>query len=157
MEQATALKWLKIEGDRVVKGDAILQIETDKATMDVESSASGFVRKLLVREGDSVLIRTPIAIIGEEDEPINDMSEMNPDKSRHDDILPSASGSSDNERSASNQSDSSPLRISPRARRLAEEKGVQTNLLTGKGTGPEGRVIERDVEAFIKKKWSKAP
>ena len=150
MEEATALKWLKIEGDRVVKGDAILQIETDKATIDVESTFTGVVRKLLIQEGDSVLIRTPIAIIGEADEPINEMSEMNPDKSGRDDILSASSIPSGDARSGSLHADSSPLKISPRARRLADDKGVHTNLLAGKGTGPEGRVIERDVVAFIK-------
>ena len=150
MEEATVLKWLKIEGDRVVKGEAILQIETDKATMEVESTFTGVVRKLLIREGDSVLIRTPIAIIGEADEPISEMAEMNPDKSRHDDILPASSRPVDATRSDVNQADSSTLGISPRARRLADEKGVHPNLLAGKGTGPEGRVIERDVVAFIK-------
>ncbi len=150
MEEATALKWLKIEGDQVAKGEAILQIETDKATMEVESSASGFIRKLLVREGDSVLIRTPIAIIGAADESINEMSEMHLHKSGQNDLLPASSSPTGNVRSGSLHADSSPLRISPRARRLADEKGVQLNLLAGKGTGPEGRVIERDVDEFIK-------
>jgi pyruvate dehydrogenase E2 component (dihydrolipoamide acetyltransferase) len=73
MAEGTLVRWVKNEGENVNKGDVLAEIETDKATVEVESSASGVVRKLLVEEGSVVPIGDPIAIVGSADEKIDEV------------------------------------------------------------------------------------
>src|SRR5512142_1834860 len=70
MAEGTLVRWVKNEGENVNKGDVLAEIETDKATVEVESSASGVVRKLLVNEGSVVPVGDPIAVVGSADEKI---------------------------------------------------------------------------------------
>jgi len=63
MEEGRIVAWLKKEGDTVVEGEIIMEVETDKATMEVESTESGVVRKILVPEGETVPVNTPLALI----------------------------------------------------------------------------------------------
>src|SRR6185503_9573347 len=74
MAEGTLVRWVKNEGENVNKGDVLAEIETDKATVEVESSASGVVRKLLVEAGSVVPIGDPIAIVGTADEKIDEPS-----------------------------------------------------------------------------------
>ena len=71
MEEGTIIKWRLSEGDPVRKGETLLEIETDKATMEVEAPADGVIRKLLYGVDSVVPIQKPIAIIGTPDEPID--------------------------------------------------------------------------------------
>jgi pyruvate dehydrogenase E2 component (dihydrolipoamide acetyltransferase) len=70
MAEGTLVRWVKKEGENINKGDVLAEIETDKATVEVESSASGVLRKLLVDEGAVVPVSTPIAVVGSADEKI---------------------------------------------------------------------------------------
>jgi pyruvate dehydrogenase E2 component (dihydrolipoamide acetyltransferase) len=72
MAEGTLVRWVKNEGENINKGDVLAEIETDKATVEVESSASGVVRKLLVEAGSVVPIGDPIAIVGSADEKIDE-------------------------------------------------------------------------------------
>ena len=63
MEEGTLIEWKKKEGDAVTKGEVILEIETDKANTDVESTATGILQKILVQEGETVPVNTPLALI----------------------------------------------------------------------------------------------
>src|SRR5512134_2737228 len=72
MAEGTLVRWVKNEGENVNKGDVLAEIETDKATVEVESSASGVVRKLLVEEGSIVPVGDPIAVVGSADEKIDE-------------------------------------------------------------------------------------
>src|SRR5215207_2233265 len=72
MQEGILVRWVKNEGENVNKGDVLAEIETDKATVEVESSASGVVRKLLVEAGSVVPIGDPIAIVGSADEKIDE-------------------------------------------------------------------------------------
>ncbi|RPJ22761.1 MAG: 2-oxo acid dehydrogenase subunit E2 [Chloroflexi bacterium] len=72
MAEGTLIRWVKNEGENVNKGDVLAEIETDKATVEVESSASGVVRKLLVEEGSVVPVGDPIAVVGSADEKIDE-------------------------------------------------------------------------------------
>jgi len=65
MEEGTLIEWKKKDGDPVEKGEVILEIETDKANTDVESTATGVIQKILVQEGETVPINTPLALIEE--------------------------------------------------------------------------------------------
>jgi pyruvate dehydrogenase E2 component (dihydrolipoamide acetyltransferase) len=70
MEEGTIITALVKEGDKVDKGDVIFEIETDKATLEMESPASGFVKKILIDIGATVPVNTPILILGEKDEEV---------------------------------------------------------------------------------------
>jgi pyruvate dehydrogenase E2 component (dihydrolipoamide acetyltransferase) len=63
MEEGRIVAWLKKEGDTVEQGEVIMEVETDKATMEVESTQSGVVKKILVPEGETVPVNTPLALI----------------------------------------------------------------------------------------------
>ena len=74
MAEGTLVRWVKKAGENVNKGEVLAEIETDKATVEVESSASGVVRKLLVDEGAVVPVNSPIAVVGSADEKIEEMA-----------------------------------------------------------------------------------
>src|SRR6188474_2884561 len=80
MEQGTVARWVKHEGDRVVAGDVIAEIDTDKATMELTAYEDGVLLKILVGEGESADLGTPIALIGAEGEevPESDIAESAP-------------------------------------------------------------------------------
>ncbi|MCL2163268.1 MAG: hypothetical protein FWH55_02510 [Oscillospiraceae bacterium] len=75
MDEGTIIKWLAHEGDSVVKGDNIIEVETDKVVIPVESFGSGILRKILVEEGATVSIGTLLAIIANADEDISAVQE----------------------------------------------------------------------------------
>jgi len=158
MEEGTILKWHKKEGDTVRAGEILLEIETDKASMEVEAPAAGVVRKILALAEAVVPIRQPIAILADVNESIDALlaeAGIGAPPATHSApeaavITPAAAAApvgSLPEPAVNGVA--GPVFISPRARRIADEKGVAVALLAGHGTGPQGRVIERDVEAFV--------
>jgi pyruvate dehydrogenase E2 component (dihydrolipoamide acetyltransferase) len=145
MEEGKLAKWLVKEGDTVKSGDVIAEIETDKATMEVEAVDEGTVAKILVPEGtEGVKVNAPIAILAEEGEtvgaaaapekPVQKPVKVTPADSNVMPIRPEAKGTAP-----------SPDHIaaSPLARRLAAEKGVALEGV--KGSGPHGRIVKRDL------------
>lgn len=158
MEEGTILKWYKNEGDTVRAGEALLEIETDKASMDVEAPADGVVRKILAPADAIVPIRQPIAILAEAGEPIEALlaeaglgGAVAPESAPSPTAAPSAAPEPVTTPVAASAANGAagPVFLSPRARRLADEKGIAIALLAGRGTGPQGRVIERDIETFL--------
>jgi pyruvate dehydrogenase E2 component (dihydrolipoamide acetyltransferase) len=79
MEEGTIVRWAKAEGDKVAQGDILLEIETDKATIEVESEHSGILRKIVVPEGETVEVHKLIAYIGEADEAIPEGPQAQPE------------------------------------------------------------------------------
>src|ERR671938_1524817 len=71
MEEGQLSRWLKKEGDQVSVGEPLAEIDTDKATMEMQALSSGVLRKILIREGESAPLGQPIAVIGEPDEDIS--------------------------------------------------------------------------------------
>jgi pyruvate dehydrogenase E2 component (dihydrolipoamide acetyltransferase) len=133
VEEVRILQWFKSEGDPVQQGEKIAEIETDKTNMDFESPESGIVLRLLITPDSYVKVEEPILIIGSADERIDDLL---PDGAL---TLPAPSpvpvlGEG--------------VQLSPRARRAADQFGIDPSLLTGRGTGPRGRVQEKDVLAL---------
>src|ERR1700760_3233799 len=78
MTEGTLVKWLKKEGDTVKSGDILAEVETDKATMDLEAFDSGVLRKILVPEGTKVPVQSKIGIIGTKDEKIDESGSSAP-------------------------------------------------------------------------------
>ena len=162
MEEGNLAKWLVKEGDSVSSGDVIAEIETDKATMEVEAVDEGVVAKLLVPEGtEGVKVNAPIAILAEEGEDASAAASAAPTASVADPAPPApASDEAAPQPSAAAPAPTPPAaqapaaapagnRIfsSPLARRIAAEAGI--DLSSVNGTGPHGRIIKRDVDAAI--------
>jgi len=140
MKQGTVVKWHKSEGDSIKKGEVLFEVETDKVNVEVESFVSGFLRKIIIDKGIEVPIRSPIAIIADTmDEDISDVLEAAPSFSFPEaDETPEAA----TERPGSQMTK---IKISPLAKRIAEEKGI--DIRTVKGSGPGGRITRKDIEA----------
>ena len=142
MEDGTLAKWFVKEGDKVEPGDLLAEIETDKATMEFEAVEEGIIEKLLVSEGtEGVKVNSAIATLSGEDNSTSKNIEE-----------PATSNTVNNETSASNSKkieniSNSKIRdrvfITPLARRIAEKKGIDINLISG--TGPHGRIIKKDL------------
>ncbi|OGW51810.1 MAG: hypothetical protein A2V62_07490 [Nitrospirae bacterium RBG_19FT_COMBO_58_9] len=144
MEEGVLLAWKKREGDPVQAGEALAEIETDKAIMDLEAFASGTLRKILVQDGATVMSGTLIGIIGGAEEDIT--------SALTDTITaaPSAGGTRTSPQSAPGPAPTSPANLegtrliaSPRAKTLAADRGIDLAAITG--TGPGGRIVEEDV------------
>jgi pyruvate dehydrogenase E2 component (dihydrolipoamide acetyltransferase) len=173
MEEGVIAKWNVKEGDKVESGDVIAEVETDKATMEVEVFDSGTILKLLVEEGQSIPLGGLMAIIGEEGEDISDLldsevsdSEDGEDKAgkkKSDDEKESKTEESGKEAvdthengeaaKAVAESEDGRIKASPLARKMAEDRGI--SLKDVDGSGPEGRIIKKDIENF--KAPSKSP
>lgn len=142
MEEGVLLEWKKREGDLVQAGEALAEIETDKAVMDLEAFASGILRKILVQNGETVESGKLLGVIGEADEDITE--------ALSDTIMSAAATSAKPAAVTATSPATSPMpteesRIiaSPRAKALAAKRGVDLSTVTG--TGPGGRIVEEDV------------
>jgi len=147
MEKGKLAKWLKKEGDKVKSGDVLAEIETDKATMEVEAIDEGTLGKILVAEGtDDVLVNAPIAIILGEGEKLGDLPKAAPAPATKPAAAPSAAAAPTAATASAPQpkSDGSHIFASPLAKRIAKQKGI--DLAAVKGSGPHGRVVLKDVE-----------
>ena len=161
IKTARIVDWLKKENQEVKKGEVIAVVESDKAAFDVEAYTSGVLLKILHPEGQEVEVLTPIAYIGQPGEPIEDARQRpapgpagrcasglrvggTEDRGQTTEVVGSESAirhppSAIQERMA----------VSPSARRLAQEKGI--NLATVQGTGPGGRVTKEDILAAARR------
>ncbi|MEO0728833.1 MAG: pyruvate dehydrogenase complex dihydrolipoamide acetyltransferase [Pseudomonadota bacterium] len=189
MEEGKLAKWLVAEGDEVTSGMVIAEIETDKATMEVEAVEEGHVGKILIDEGaEGVKVNTPIAVLLEDGEdasaigdgaanpsasqtPTAEAAETTTSSSIGGAQVPAASGVAGVQASALQSATESPpaasasaaattssdgkrIFVSPLARRLASENGLDLSLLTG--SGPRGRIVQRDIEKAIETGVGKA-
>ncbi len=135
MTEGTIEKWLKQEGDRVEKGELLVEIITEKINFQYEAPASGILRKIFHHEGEVVPVATPIAIIAEESEVIPEVETIKPEVPPEV-IKPIA---------VQKEMEKPPERIfvSPIAKKIAHEKGIDLSSL--KGSGPMGRIVKIDV------------
>jgi pyruvate dehydrogenase E2 component (dihydrolipoamide acetyltransferase) len=165
MESGTIVRWLKSEGDRVEKGEALYELDTEKVTQEVEADASGVLLKILAQEGEEIEVGKRIAVIGEEGEevPAGEAAkgpaaeaEQEVDEDEREEGSPGQARDEERERgreAAAEQAaraeepartNGGRLKASPLARRIARERGIDLRGLTG--TGPEGRIVAEDVE-----------
>ncbi len=142
MAEGTLVRWLKKVGENVSKGEVLAEIETDKATVEVESSASGMVRRLVAEEGSIVPVGSPIAIVGSAEEIIQDFGNQVAGRQ-----VMTEAGDLSVERPKSEIQKSALVMASPLARKIASENKV--DLSTVKGTGPGGRIVRGDIEAAL--------
>lgn len=168
MEEGTLAKWLVKEGDEVKSGDLIAEIETDKATMEVEAVDEGVIGKILVSEGqESIKVNQPIAVLLEKDESLSDLVIENNVTDEPNEVIKetkveisdvvvlnnepknksvSEEANSKINNNLSKSSNSSRLFATPLAKRLAKQMDIDLSLL--KGSGPNGRILKFDVENY---------
>ncbi len=167
MEQGKLSKWLKKEGDKVASGDAIAEIETDKATMEVEAVDEGTIGKIMIPEGtEGVAVNTPIAVLLSEGEDAAALKGYGAEPSQPA-PQPVAQPQAEAARAASPQPEPqqlaakaaeppaapkanghSRLFASPLARRLAAQAGIDLSRL--RGSGPHGRIVKHDVDEAVR-------
>ena len=146
MREGTVVRWHKKEGEEVTRGDILAEIETDKATVEMEAFSTGILGKIVVEEGRTVPVGDLIAVITDPGEAVPPLDQL----TKSGGSAPAASqapATSPAPPPATNPPDSPDrdVRATPIARRLAKERGIDLASLTG--TGPGGRITEADVEA----------
>ncbi|MBS1035332.1 pyruvate dehydrogenase complex dihydrolipoamide acetyltransferase [Gluconobacter cerinus] len=147
MTEGKLARWLKNEGDTVSAGDVIAEIETDKATMEVEAVDEGILGRILVQEGaEGVAVNTPIAILVEEGEDVPAASSGQAPATVAPADAPSApvNAPAPVTKAAVTAESYERIFVSPLAKRMAKERGIALTSLNG--TGPNGRILKRDVE-----------
>jgi pyruvate dehydrogenase E2 component (dihydrolipoamide acetyltransferase) len=172
MEEGKILRWLKQEGDKVETGQTLAEVETDKATVEMEAYTNGTIRQLIASPGDTIKIGALIAIIGAPDEDISALLEPAPAAptaeatpaptpaprpaprpapvpARATQPAAQARPSAAPTLAARDAGASRSLRASPLALRMAAEGGIDLHAL--QGSGPQGRVIKRDIEAALQR------
>ena len=158
MSEGKLVKWYKSEGETVKKGENLFSIETDKTNIDIEATADGTVRRLFIKEGDTLPVTLPIAIVGGADENIEVL--LHEAEAQLSGTAAAAAGNADNDADTGKESplmqqpQAAPqaggrIMISPRARRAAEEAGLDVSTLAIAGTGYAGGICEKDVTEYI--------
>ena len=157
MREGTLVRWVRNEGENINKGDVLAEIETDKATVEVESSAGGVVRRLLVDQGAIVPIGAPIAIVGNADEKIEETKSVSslPSVKAEEKSVPRPASTMNSvaptiasiQSSIVNPQSTTIVRASPLAKRMARDSKVDLSRI--RGTGPGGRVVRKDIEAAL--------
>lgn len=151
MEEGTITKWLAKEGEQTTEGAPLFEMETDKLTITMDSTATGTVLKILHPEGDTVPITQPIAIVGEPGEDISGLLGDAPAATPRAAEKPRASAAEAAPAAAPvpavEHAPGERVFSSPRARLRAEENGV--DIAAVPGSGPDGLVVERDVQNYI--------
>jgi len=150
MDEGRLIAWHKREGDRIEKGELLFEVETDKANMEIESPASGIVRRILLPADRSAPVATVIALIADTaNEPLPSLSEMTPAAAESTpsvaEALPPLAAGTPSFAGSVPPSDGERVRSSPAARKRAQELGV--DIARVRGTGPGGRISIEDVEA----------
>ena len=171
MQEGTIARWLKKAGDEIKKGDTLAEIETDKATMDLEAYEAGTLQQVLVQEGETVPVGQAVARIGsgagdqergaEKTTPAQrpaSVAHTGGDGATATDAAPTVSEKT-SEQDAHAQSTSSKtaqdgsgqaIKASPLARRMAEEHSIDLSQV--QGTGPGGRIVRDDIEDALEQR-----
>jgi len=174
MEEGTIIRWFKNEGDEIKAGEPLLEVMTDKVNMEVEAPVSGVLRKVIAKPDDVVPVKKPIAIIGSPDEPIDDLLKEIEKETLAEGAQPTEGAevtAPKLEKPAPEAAEAPVSAVPPRAveipaappsvavgervfaspaaRRVAREHGIDISVLAGKGTGPNGRIVEKDVLDYI--------
>jgi pyruvate dehydrogenase E2 component (dihydrolipoamide acetyltransferase) len=180
MERGTIARWLVHEGDAVHEGDVLAEIETDKATMELNAYSDGVLLRILVQDGEAAELGAPIAVVGAEGEDVSGFSAA----SGNGDAA-AADGAGETEAPAATEAASEApvaapaapaadapapaaqapapaaageaLKASPVARRMASDAGFDLRGLAGKGSGPDGRIVRVDVERALAGGQAAAP
>src|SRR6266487_148795 len=164
MQEGTIARWLKKPGDEIKKGDILAEIETDKATMDLEAYDAGTLQQILVQEGETVPIGQAVALVGTGAVAQNEEEGLAPAQQPEPAPSPAAAKAGAEEAPATpvpaestrrspetaERGDGALVKASPLARRMAEEHNIDLRQI--QGTGPGGRIVRDDIEDFLEQK-----
>jgi len=173
MEEGTISQWLKREGDAVKRGDAILEVQTDKANMELEAYSDGVIQQILHGDGDTVPIGTVVGLLAKAGEAVTPVA-----------AAPAGSAATGNNAATGARSGGAAMpampavvvgasaapagtgngtnaggrvKASPLARNMARERGIDLHTLDGQGSGPGGRIVKLDVERYLVARATPAP
>jgi pyruvate dehydrogenase E2 component (dihydrolipoamide acetyltransferase) len=152
METGTIVRWVKQKGDYVEAGKPVLEVETDKATIEVEALNSGLLTDILAEEGDTVPVGVAIGILDSEEgkriEALSPQEALEPSHPASESSPPTQARSSISEEKPAENNGGEPVAISPLARKIAKEDGVDVYGI--EGTGPRGMIVKKDILKFIR-------
>lgn len=156
MAEGVLIRWVVAVGDPIERGEVLAEIETDKATVEVESSFTGTVLHHLADEEDIIPVGEPIAVIGEEGEEVDLDSivlSAEEEKEESQEEAPEKEEKIPDAKTEEVETDEAQLpggvRASPLARKMAEDHGLDLQAISG--SGPEGRVVKKDIEEYLEK------
>lgn len=157
MEEGTLLEWLKKDGDQVKHGDIIGTIQTDKATLELESPGKGILTAIILKEGETVPVGKPIALILKDGESVpagwgSGSTSAPTAPAAAEEAAPAAASVSSE---AVAPAAEGRIKASPLAKKIAQEAGVNLTMVTG--TGPGGRIVEKDVKEALAAQSTKMP
>ncbi|MEL7606453.1 MAG: dihydrolipoamide acetyltransferase family protein [Sedimentibacter saalensis] len=141
MEEGTIAKWIKQVGDKVAVGDVLVEITTDKLSSEIESEVEGVLLKIVAQEGEDIPVKGLLAIIGAEGEQVGAASAPAAKKEEVQSEAPKAEA----QPKAASVTEGGRVKASPLAKKIASELGV--DLSTVAGSGPNGRIVQKDVLA----------
>src|ERR687886_2767675 len=145
MQEGTVVRWLKRVGDPVQAGEDLVEVEAAKTTQPVTAPATGVLLRVLVPEGETVPVRTTLAVVGAPSEASGQPgAEFTP-----------PSTAPESPRPAARQDEQRRVPVTPVARKLARDLGVDLALVTG--SGPGGRIDEADVRAYAERQREATP
>ena len=155
MAEGLLVRWVKQVGETINKGDVLAEIETDKATVEVESSASGVVLQLIVDQGTMVPVNAPIAVVGQAGEVVSEQKAEGGKPKVDEKPAPQSAPTVDSASSKISSSESSTVvdgqssivKASPLAKKVARDQKVDLSKV--QGTGPGGRIVRKDIEAAL--------
>jgi pyruvate dehydrogenase E2 component (dihydrolipoamide acetyltransferase) len=175
MSEGTIAHWLKQEGDAVKVGEALMEVETDKATLELNAYHDGTIAKIIVGDGGTAPVGTVVGILAKPGEQV-DLSQYEasagsapkaavapvapvaaaPAAPAAPEVVPAAPAPSPQEQGApaaerAPQAMAEEVKASPLARVMAEQAGVDLRTLAGRGSGPHGRIVRQDVEAAVQR------
>ncbi|EAU53473.1 pyruvate dehydrogenase complex dihydrolipoamide acetyltransferase [Mariprofundus ferrooxydans] len=160
MTEGKIARWLKKEGDALVSGDVMAEIETDKATMEMEVVDEGILHRIIADEGATVGVGTAIAVIAEDGEEVPadyqpasaqdaPAAASEPAPAPTEPTPPAATPAPQATAPAAPERSSGRIKASPLARRLAKQKGINLAAITG--SGPNGRIVRADIEQAMRR------
>jgi pyruvate dehydrogenase E2 component (dihydrolipoamide acetyltransferase) len=161
MEEGTLVSWQKKVGDKVKSGDILAEVETDKATMELEAYEDGTLLYIGIKEGEAVPVDGIIAVIGEEGSNVEALLARENGEAPAEtaaapapaEQAPAQVNGSDKAVSVADSGDR--VKASPLAKRLADEKGINLNQVAG--SGDNGRIVKRDIDEFKPAAKTEAP
>lgn len=143
MEEGTVVSCLVKIGDEIKKGDVIFEVETDKATLEMESPEAGFVKHVFAQDGQTLEVGAAMLVVGDENEDVDVESLQVPAEPVQASPPPSVGSSAGSSIQPSAAKKAGRVFASPRARARAKKLGVELSSIAG--TGPGGRIVEADV------------
>lgn len=149
MEEGVIVKWIVKPGDNVKPGDILAEVETDKATMELENFVKGTILLLKAEEGVPIPVNEPIAVIGSKDEDISNIfsqKNISENNTKTENVsTEKAKPEPEKIEPSSENIEQSRIKISPLARKIAGERGIEITKI--EGSGEYGRIIKRDIES----------